>query len=107
MAGAVSLDLRLGKGDVARLERLAGVNRGMAAKALTFTAQKAVPAWIAGNSVFHKRRTWIDKGVRARPASAGDLTAVVGTLDRYMGRHVKGIAEEKRADDGKSLFVPI
>ena len=104
---SVSLDLALQKGDVERIGRLAGVSRTMAAKALTFTAQKAVPAWIVGNSVFHKRRTWIDRGVRSRPATASDLTAVVGTLDRYMGRHVKGIDEEKAADTGKSLFVPI
>jgi hypothetical protein len=88
--------------DLRRLNRLASVSRVMAAKSLTFTAEKAVPYWRAGHKVFHKRRTWIDKGVRMRPASSGNLNAQVGSVDRYMGRHVVGIGEEKR---GK-LFVP-
>lgn len=75
----------------------------MAAKALTFTAEKTVPAWKAGQSIFHKRNSWIDRGVRKRAATAGNLTAQVGTLDRYMGRHIRGIDDPK----GGRLFIPI
>lgn len=75
----------------------------MAAKALTFTAEKAVPAWKAGQAIFHKRNSWIDRGVRKRAATPSNLNAQVGTLDRFMGRHVRGINDPKRG----RLFVPI
>lgn len=97
-----ALNLTLDRRDLARLNRLSTVSRVMAAKALTFTAEKAVPDWRAGHRVFHKRRTWIDRGVRMRPARGSDLNAQVGTIDRYMGRHVVGVGEEKRGD----LFIP-
>lgn len=95
--------LRLDRKNLARFRRLAGISRTLAAKSLTFTAEKAVPAWKAGHSVFHRRNTWIDRGVRKRAATAGNLEAQVGTLDRYMGRHIKGLGEDK----GGRLFVPL
>jgi len=91
--------------ELRRFRTLASVSRTMAAKSLTFTAEKAVPAWRAGHHVFTKRRPWIDSGVRMRPATAGNLNARVGTIDLYMGRHVVGIGDEKRAS-GRGLFVP-
>lgn len=100
---AAQVHLRLDAKNLARFRRLAGVSRTMAAKSLTFTAEKAVPAWRAGHSVFHKRNTWIDRGVRKRAATAGNLEAQVGTLDRYMGRHVVGIDQAK----GGRLYVPL
>lgn len=101
----VELHATLDARNLRRLGRLASVSRLMAAKSLTFTAQKAIPVWIAGHHVFHKRRSWIDRGVRMRPATPGSLNARVGTIDRYMGRHVVGIGEEKRTG-GRALFVP-
>lgn len=97
------LILDLDRRDLSRLRRLAGASRLMAAKALTFTAEKAVPAWKAGQAIFHKRNSWLDRGVRKRAATPGNLNAQVGTLDRFMGRHVVGVDEPK----GGRLFVPI
>lgn len=95
--------LRLDARNLARFRRLVGISRTLAAKALTFTAEKAVPAWKAGHSVFHRRSTWIDRGVRKRAATASNLEAQVGTLDKYMGRHVVGLDEDKRG----RLFIPM
>lgn len=97
------LNITLDAKALARLRRLAKVSRLMAAKALTFTAERAVPAWKAGQAVFHKRNTWIDRGVRMRAATPSNLTAQVGTLDKFMGRHVTGLNEPKKG----RLFIPI
>lgn len=99
---AVDLNLTLDRKNLARFRTLLKANRTMAAKSLTFTAEKAVPAWRAGHSVFHKRNSWIDKGVRFRPATATTLQAKVGTVDKYMGRHIPQLRERK----GGRLFVP-
>lgn len=99
----MDLNLTLDRRNLARLRRLAGASRLMAAKALTFTAEKAVPAWRAGHAVFHRRNKWIDKGVRVKFATPSNLNAQVGTLDKYMGRHVRGIDDPKRG----RLFVPV
>lgn len=99
---AVELELKLDRKNIARFRTLLKANRMMAAKSLTFTAERAKPAWIAGHSVFHKRNRWIDKGVRLRGATPTDLEAQVGTIDRFMGRHVVGIGEPKKG----RLFVP-
>ncbi|MGN6849605.1 MAG: hypothetical protein ACTHJK_09065, partial [Sphingomicrobium sp.] len=61
--------------DIARFRRLRSVSGLMAAKSLTFTAERAVPAWKAGNAVFHRRNSWIDRGVRMRAATPGHLEA--------------------------------
>lgn len=89
--------------NLARFRRLLGVSRSIAAKSLTFTAERAVPAWRVGNSVFHKRNTWIDRGVRMRAATPGNLEAQVGTLDKYMDRHVIGLGGGKEGH----LFIPM
>lgn len=101
----MQLDLTLDPRDLRRLKLLAGVSRLAAAKALTFTAEKSVPAWVAGHRVFKRRNGWIDRGIRMRPATPGNLNARVGTIDKYMGRHVQGVAEEKQSA-GAALFVP-
>jgi hypothetical protein len=86
---------------------LANGGRRAAAQSLTFTAERAQAAWRAENHhAFHMRRTWIDKGVRIKHATAGNLVAQVGTIDKYMGRHVKGVDTPKESA-GKGLFVPI
>ena len=98
----VALDLSLDARNLRRLRRLESVSRLLAAQSLTFTAERAVPAWRAGHRVFHRRNNWIDKGVTHRHATPGNLNARVGTVDKYMGRHVLGIGEEKRGH----LFIP-
>lgn len=101
------INLTLDRRNLARFRTLMKASQTSAAKSLTFTAEKAVPAWRAGHSVFHKRNNWIDKGVRMRPASASNLNAQVGTIDKYMGRHVEGIGEEKQPDGSGALLVPV
>lgn len=98
-----ALTVTLDEKGLAQLRRLTWASGTLAAKALTFTAERAVPAWRAGQAVFHQRNTWIARGVRMRPATPGNLNAQVGSLDKFMGRHVKGIDEAKGGD----LFIPI
>jgi hypothetical protein len=102
------LDYQLDARDLRRLRLLESVSRTTAAKVLTFTAEKAIPAWRAGNeAVFTlRRRAFIQKGVRVRMATASDLNAKIGTIDRFMSRHVVGIGEPKVAASGRMLFVP-
>jgi hypothetical protein len=95
----VSLDAR----ELTKFRRLLTASRTEAAKALTFTAQKAQGAWRAENTKFHRRNSWLDKGVRIRPATSSNLTAQVGTIDRFFSRHVRGMADPKKG----RLFVPI
>lgn len=95
----VSLDPR----NLAKFRRLMRANRLVAAQSLTFTAEKAKPAWKVGNQLFHRRNRWLDAGVRMRAATPSNLVAQVGTLDRFFGRHVIGIDAPK---EGK-LFVPL
>ncbi|MBA2127178.1 hypothetical protein DLM45_13240 [Hyphomicrobium methylovorum] len=96
------LSLTLDRRNLARFRTLLKANRMMAAKSLTFVAEKAKPAWIAGHSLFHRRNTWLDRGVRIRAATPGNLNSQVGSLDKFFARHVKGIDEHK----GGRLFVP-
>lgn len=102
----VGLTVSLNWSNAARLKVLTSISRTTAAKALTYTAERAVPAWRAANRrTFHMRREWINKGVRMRPASAGNLNAQVGSIDKYMRRHVEGLGETK-VSAGRALFVP-
>lgn len=101
-ADGVGITLALDSRDLRRLGTLQGVSRVMAAKALTFTAEKSVQPWRRAHGVFMRRNSWIDKGVTHRQATAGNLSARVGTVDKYMSRHVIGLGEDK---DGR-LFVP-
>lgn len=102
---AVELDLKLDRKNIARFRTLLKANRLMAAKALTFTAEKAVPAWRAGQSIFFKRNGWLDKGIRKKAATPGTLTAQVYHKDEYLGRHVPQIGGNKQGEDGR-LFIP-
>lgn len=99
----LEFEVTLSRQDIEKFRRLMAANRLMAAQSLTFVAGKAVPAWRAGNSIFHRRNTWIDHGVRTRAATPGNLEAQVGTLDRYMARHIIGLGERKEGN----LFVPL
>jgi hypothetical protein len=74
------------------------------AKALTFTAKDAQVALRAeAPGLFVLRRNWIVGGIRIRPANGNKLTAVVGSIDKYMERHVIGAGQEKHPD--KKLSV--
>ncbi|WP_316207309.1 hypothetical protein [Bradyrhizobium sp. SZCCHNR3118] len=74
------------------------------AKALTFTAkdaQAALKAEVPG--LFVLRRHWILTGIRIRPANGNKLTAVVGSIDKYMERHVVGASAQKHPDNKLSI----
>jgi hypothetical protein len=99
----VDIDISLSPRNIARFRTLLKANRPMAAKALTFTAERAQRDWRAGHSVFKRRNTFIDKGVRLRAATPASLEATVGSIDRFVGRHVKGVDEPKVG----RLFIPL
>jgi hypothetical protein len=104
----LTLQVKLDARNLRRLGVLGTLSRIGAAQALTFTAERAVPAWRAANRLaFHMRRDWIDKGVRVRMATPSNMVAQVGSIDRYMARHVVGAGEEKVASAGRKLFVPL
>ncbi|WP_047308804.1 hypothetical protein [Rhodopseudomonas palustris] len=74
------------------------------AKALTFTAKDSQMALRAeAPSVFVLRRQWIVGGIRIRPANGGKLLATVGSIDKYMERHVVGAGKEKYPDQQLSV----
>lgn len=100
------LTITLDPKDIARFRRMIRAHPMMAAKALTFTAERAVPAWRAGQAVFHRRNSWIDRGVRVTFATPSNLNAQVGSMDKFMARHVIGVDQPKVASSGR-LFVPI
>lgn len=98
------LTVTLDEKGLAKLRLLQGVSGVMAAKSLTFTAEKARDAWRAGEAVqFHLRRKWLQTGTQVRYATANNLNAQVGSMDKFFGRHVIGIDEKK---EGR-LFVPV
>lgn len=103
---AVELDVKLSRKDIARFRTLLKANKPMAAKALTFTAEKVVPEWRAGHGIFHLRNGWLNRGIRKKAATPGNLTSQVYHLDEYLGRHVPQIGGDKRAEGGGRLFVP-
>ncbi|WP_315741032.1 hypothetical protein [Bradyrhizobium sp. SZCCHNR1093] len=83
--------------------RVSSVNTATA-KALTFTAkdaQAALRAEVPG--LFVLRRNWILTGIRIRPANGNKLTAVVGSIDKYMERHVVGAKADKQPDSKLSV----
>lgn len=98
----LDLNIRLDRANLRRFHTLAKVSRLMAAKSLTFSAEKGQLAWRAGQTIFHRRNSWIDKGVRIKHATPGNLEARVGTLDKFLGRHIIGIGEQKVGN----LFIP-
>ncbi|GJD31457.1 hypothetical protein PMNALOAF_2716 [Methylobacterium adhaesivum] len=93
---SVQLQVRLDAKDLARLAVVKGKAKTAAAKALTFTAQDsqlALKGQVPG--VFHLRNGWVPKGVRLKSASAGSMSARVGSVDKYMERHVIGAGKPK------------
>lgn len=106
MLDSVELVATLDRRNLGKLAMLEKASKLEAAKALTFTAEKAKPAWQAGQSrVFHERNSWVKGGVRIRAATPGSMAAKVGSIDSFLQRHVIGLGEEKRSSGGR-LFIP-
>jgi hypothetical protein len=88
----IKLTIGLDTRQLAELDRFKDQNvKTATAKAMTFTAkdaQAALKAETAG--VFHLRRNWVPQGIRIKPANSGNLQAQVGSIDKYMERHVIG-----------------
>lgn len=104
---AINLDVALDLRDLQRFKTLQRASATMAAKSLTFAAEKAQDAWRAENPrAFHMRRPWLNWGVRIKHATPGNLVARVGSIDEYFGRHVEGVDEPKTSSTGR-LFVPV
>lgn len=100
----LQLQVRLDTHGLAGLSALKGKAKTAAAKALTFTAQDAqmtLKGQVPGE--FHLRNSWVPKGIRIKPASAGTMSARVGSIDKYMQRHVVGAGEEKAPGKGLSI----
>ncbi|MDI2076194.1 hypothetical protein ABIF68_003323 [Bradyrhizobium japonicum] len=101
----MQITLTLTKGMLDRLDQLRDRSINTAtAKALTFTAkdaQQALRVQIPG--IFVLRRPWVVSGIRIRPANGGNLMAVVGSIDKYMERHVIGAGKEKHPDNALSI----
>lgn len=87
----MQLQVRLDTKELAKLRELTGKSRVAGAKALTFTAKDAqLRLKMEVPGIFHMRNDWVPKGIRIRPATSGRMVAVVGSLDKYMERHVVG-----------------
>lgn len=100
----IRFTISLDKRQLAEIKKIGAKARTATAKALTFTAQdardklkKEVPAH------FVLRRDWVVKGIRARPASGSTLMAQVGSVDKYMERHVVGAGRQKDPGHGLSI----
>jgi hypothetical protein len=77
------------------------------AKALTMTAQDAQLAVRAAiPSEFTLRRDWIVKGIRTIAARKDNLTAMVYSIDPFMGRQEHG-GEKIPMDGGRNLAIPL
>lgn len=102
---SVELKASLDPADLARFRTLLRANRTVAAKALTFTAEKAQDAWRLENSrLFHLRAAGLQRGVGKTSATAGNLVATVGSRDKFFHRHVIGLGGGKKAEGGRLLL---
>lgn len=103
---AIDLDVTLDRRDIARFRTLLRANKTMAAKALTTVAYAARDDWRRlFPTMFNLRRRWLITGARVENATAGKLVSAVKNVDKFFGRHVKGIDTPKRAATSR-LFVP-
>ncbi|WP_028165464.1 hypothetical protein [Bradyrhizobium elkanii] len=101
----MQITLALEKGMLERLDQLRDRSINTAtAKALTFTAKDAQQALRTQiPSIFVLRRPWVVGGIRIRPANGSTLMATVGSIDKYMERHVIGAGKEKYPDNALSI----
>lgn len=106
--GSISLDITINGKTLEGFKLLKSVSRGFAAKALTEVAKDSVPAWRAQNdrAFYMRRRAFVQGGVRYVPAEKDTLTAQVGTIDKFAGRHVIGI-DQPKVSAARGLFVPV
>lgn len=104
---STELEIGLDAASLAKFRRLLTANRTMAAKGLTFGAEKAQDAWrLENRRVFHLRGTGLNRGVGKTPATAANLQARVGSRDKFFSRHVIGLGGDKQGEDGR-LLVPL
>ena len=88
-----------------RLDELRGKAKFAAVKSLTLTAKDAQAKLKAEvGSDFHLRNSWVPQGIRIKPATMGNMVAQVGSIDKYMRRHVVGAGEPKDAASPISMF---
>ena len=81
---------------------LKGNVRIAAAIGLTKSAKAAQAALKdEAGSIFHLRNRWVPGGIRIEPATAATLIAKVGSIDKYMSRHVEGT----KKDAGQRLSI--
>ncbi|MGX9428004.1 hypothetical protein [Bradyrhizobium sp. LeoA1S1] len=101
----MQITLTLEKGMLERLDQLRDRSINTAtAKALTFTAKDAQQVLRTQiPSIFVLRRPWVVGGIRIRPANGSTLMATVGSIDKYMERHVIGAGKEKYPDNALSI----
>lgn len=100
----VELSFRVDVSDLHGLSALKGKARTAAAKALTFTAkdsQLTLKAQLPG--VFHLRNSWVSQGIRVKPATSGTMAARIGSIDKYMDRHVIGAGRPKPPERGLTI----
>ncbi|WP_311276139.1 hypothetical protein [Methylobacterium sp. WCS2018Hpa-22] len=101
---AIELHVTLDKRDLRRLAALKGEARLAGAKALTFTAKDAQTLLKAQvPSTFHLRNSWVPRGIRITPATPSSMSAEVGSIDKYMDRHVVGAGRAKPPERGLSI----
>jgi hypothetical protein len=87
----IKLTIQLDTKGLGRLDKLTGTTRTAASTALTWTAKDAQKALKSDTeSVFHLRNRWVPGGIRIKPANRGSMEAQVGSIDKYMERHVMG-----------------
>ncbi len=98
----VALSITVDTKELRQLVELKGKAKFAGAKALTWTAKDAQTALkIESASVFHLRNSWVPRGIRIDAATPGTMNARVGSIDKYMERHVTG--KDKPAERGLSV----
>lgn len=87
----IELHAKLNYKEMRRLKALTGKARYAGAKALTFTAKDAQKSLqVEAATKFHLRNSWVLRGIRIDAATPGRMKARVGSVDKYMERHVTG-----------------
>lgn len=87
----VELSITLDTRDLKRLAALKGNARFAGALALTRTAKDAqAKLRETAPTYFHLRNSWVVGGIRIKAATKSGMAAQVGSIDKYMGRHVFG-----------------
>lgn len=100
----IQIDVHLDLEGLQLLAELGAKAPTATAKALTFTAQDSQTLLKAqAGGIFHLRSNWVPGGIRIKPATGGNLNAEVGSIDKYMERHVVGAGLPKPAEQPLSI----